>query len=481
MDVRSEPFRMKIEREGNYETFGCAGFFGLPISVHNYHTGQVRDCCPVLIKPCYQVFEEPASEKPERMIHHQKGRSFLKMCHRVYQDLKYNFATPFALVEAIGLWCGLWMAIRTFMPIRSVKFRQAIQEKVMPTIATLLRMDIPLRNQIVYAESVLRIIGLTKNFSRLVVLCGHGSHTENNPYASALDCGACGGNHGGSNGKVLAAILNSYEVRTALAEKGIAIPDNTLFVGAEHNTTTDEVFLDDLGEVNSPHKEIAETLKAGFIKAGIANNQYRCTTFGLDTSPSNAKNHVFKRSSDWAEVRPEWGLARNAAFIIGPRSLTKDLNLDGRCFLHSYEWEKDEQGVSLESILTASMVVAQSINAQYFFSTLNTMTYGSGSKITHNITGQFGIMQGNSSDLMQGLPLQLVNATDDHCYHEPMRLQVIVYAPRSKIDRIVEKHAVLQNLIFNHWIIFVAIDPQVSKPYRLIAKAEWVVNRQVTS
>ncbi len=396
------------------------------------------------------------------------------MMRGVYQDLKFNFATPFALVETLGIWCGIWMAIRTIMPISSVKFKQAIQEKLTPTLVTLPRIDIPLANQIIFAESALRMIGLTKNFSRLVVLCGHGSQTENNSYASALDCGACGGNHGGLNGKILATILNSYEVRSALLEKGIAIPDDTLFVGAEHNTTTDEVVLYDRGVVNSTHKEIAEKLKVAFIKAGIATSQYRCRTFDLERPSINAKKHVLKRSSDWSEVRPEWGLARNAAFIIGPRSLTKDLELDGRCFLHSYQWEEDEAEKSLETILTAPVVVAEWINTQYFFSTLNNIAYGSGSKITHNVTGKFGIMQGNSSDLMQGLPLQSVNINDDQCYHEPMRLQVVVYAPRSKIDVIIEKHAVLQNLIFNHWIILVAIDPIDNKPYRLIGKAQWV-------
>lgn len=474
IDVRSEPLRRRIERNGHYETFGFAGFFGLPVSIHSYNTNQVKDCCPVLIKPTYNVFEEPISEEIKGIFHHQKGRSFLDMFRTFYQDLKYNFATPFALVETLGPWCGFWMAICTIMPIRSVKIKQAIQEKLKPTLATFPRIDIPLADQIIFGESALRMMGLTKNFARLVVLCGHGSQTENNPYASALDCGACGGNHGGPSGKILATILNSYEVRAAFVDKGITIPNDTLFLGAEHNTTTDEVIIYDRGIVNITHKEIAEQLKADFIKAGIENSQYRCRTFGLDKSPINAKNHVLRRSSNWAEVRPEWGLARNAAFIIGPRNLTKNLDLDGRCFLHSYKWEEDGAGKSLETILTGPMVVAEWINTQYFFSTLNNIAYGSGSKITHNITGKLGVMQGNGSDLMQGLPLQSVNSTDDLSYHEVIRLQVVVYAPRTRIDSIIQKHAVLQTLIFNHWINLVAIDPIDEKPYRVIGKAQWV-------
>ncbi len=474
IDVRSEPFRMRLEREGHYETFGFAGFFGLPISVHNYNTGQVQDCCPVLIKPIYKVFEEPIGQEHRRLFYHQKGRSFLNIIKGLYRDLKYNFATPFALVETLGPWCGFWMAIRTVMPIGSVKFKRAVQEKLKPSLATFPRIEIPLVNQIAFGESVLRMIGLTENFSRLVVLCGHGSQTENNPHASVLECGACGGNRGGPNGKILAAILNSDEVRAALAKRGIAIPMDTLFIGAEHNTTTDEVVIEDGGVVKAAHEQIVEKLKEDFSKAGIANSQYRCRTFGLEASAIEAKKHVLKRGSDWAEVRPEWGLARNAAFIIGPRSLTKELDLDGRCFLHSYEWEQDTEGKWLETILTAPMVVAEWINTQYFFSTLSNVAYGGGSKVTHNITGKFGIMQGNSSDLMQGLALQSVNITDDLSYHEAMRLQVVVYAPRSRTDSMIEKHAVLQNLFFNHWVILVAIDPIDHKPYRLIGKAEWV-------
>jgi hypothetical protein len=180
------------------------------------------------------------------------------------------------------------------------------------------------------------------------------------------------------------------------------------------------------------------------------------------------------KSLNWSEVRPEWGLARNAAFIVGPRELTKEMDLDGRCFLHSYRWDIDEEGKLLETILTAPMVVAQWINSQYLFSTLDNVNYGSGSKITQNVVGKLGIMQGNGSDLMQGLPLQSVNKTDDLTYHEAIRLQVIVYAPRSRIDSIIEKNPILNTLFFNHWVILVAIDHIDNKPYRLIGKEEWI-------
>lgn len=473
IDVRSEPFRLRIERQGHYETLGFAGFFGLPVSIHNYHTDQIKDFCPVLLKPLYTIYEEPVEQDQKKISYHRKRRRFLHMCRAMYQDLKYNFGTPFALVETLGVWCGLWMALRTVAPKSSVKLKKALHEKITPTIPTVPRINIPLEQQIIYAESALRMMGLTKNFSQLVVFCGHRSQTENNPYASALDCGACGGNHGGQNGKLLAAILNSQEVRAALAEKGIVIPEDTQFLGAEHNTTTDEVVLEDCSHLNHEHKQRVEKLKADFIRAGIANSHSRCQTFGLNHSAVHSQENVLKRSSDWSEVRPEWGLARNAAFIVGPRSLTKELSLEGRCFLHSYEWNEDEEGKCLETILTAPMVVAEWINTQYFFSTLNNSVYGSGSKITHNVTGKFGVMQGNSSDLMHGLPVQSVNISDDHPYHEPLRLQALVYAPRARIERLVEKHAILQTLIFNQWVILTAIDPLDNKPYQMRGKAEW--------
>jgi uncharacterized protein YbcC (UPF0753/DUF2309 family) len=179
------------------------------------------------------------------------------------------------------------------------------------------------------------------------------------------------------------------------------------------------------------------------------------------------------RSIDWSQPRPEWGLAGNAAFIIGPRSLTKNIDLEGRCFLHSYDYAQDVECNSLNVILTAPMVVAQWINAQYLLSTMNNVAYGAGSKITKNITGKIGVMQGNASDLMTGLPLQSVYISDSEAYHEMQRLMTVVYAPRAMLDKIIAKQEILKKLFGNGWVRLTCIDPSDNQIYFLNEDIKW--------
>ena len=119
------------------------------------------------------------------------------------------------------------------------------------------------------------------------------------------------------------------------------------------------------------------------------------------------------------------------------------------------------------------MVVAQWINNQYFFSTLDNVAYGGGSKVTKNVTGKIGVMQGNASDLMHGLPLQSVYAADDTPYHEPLRLLTVVYAPRQIVNVLVEQNPVLQKLFLNGWVTLTVIDPQDGHNYLLGRDGTW--------
>ena len=230
IDVRSEPLRHRIEQIDSYETYGFAGFFGLPIAICDHEKKETKACCPVLIKPLHTIKEEACHESVPIIKRHQIGKRFFCLIKNLYNTLKYNLFTPFAVVETIGCWFGLAMGFYSCMLKQTHRFKKWIANKIKPPIKKQYKIDIPIEQQVAYAESSLKMIGLTKNFNPLVVFLGHGSVTENNRFASSLDCGACGGNHGGPNGQILVTILNSKEVREHLASKGIVIPFETIFM-----------------------------------------------------------------------------------------------------------------------------------------------------------------------------------------------------------------------------------------------------------
>lgn len=462
IDIRSEPFRKALESTGDYQTFGFAGFFGIPVQITNTITEVSYPSCPVLLKPQHEVFESPCNY--DELLKYKKRYNLRKLLKKLYQSLKYNFTTPFALVETIGGFSGIWMGVRTIFPKLACKissiFDNTINQCIKPSIES-----ISLQEKCAYAENALRMIGLTDNFAPIIVFCGHGSSTKNNAYATALDCGACGGRHGGSNAKIIAAIMNCPEVKLQLSKNGIKIPKSTKFFAAEHNTTTDEVVIYRKNEMQGIKK-----LKHDLEKARSINTVLRLKKLGVKNCKVGGAN---VHSNDWAQVRPEWGLARNAAFIIGPRDITYSLELDGRCFLHSYDYNQDPQGSILTNILTAPMIVAQWINMQYLFSTINNIAYGGGSKITKNITGKIGIMQGNASDLMNGLPLQSLYKSDTDSYHEPQRLFVVALAPRIILDKIIQSQPILQTLFKNGWVQVARIEPKNNKTYLLNRGLSW--------
>ena len=338
------------------------------------------------------------------------------------------------------------------------------------------RTGFTVEEQTLTVDTALRMMGLTNNLARLVLFCAHGSTSENNPYESALDCGACGGNEGKPNARVLAMMANNQKVRERLAKNKLVIPPDTHFLAGQVDTTTDEVQLFDLEDVPPTHRADLARLQEDLKEASTLTSQERCTRFPEVEQPLDegaAESHVRKRSVDWSQVRPEWGLSSNTAFVIGRRELTKRLNLDGRVFLQSYDARQDPSGRLLEVLLTGPQVVAQWINMEHYFSAVDNDVYGSGSKIYHNVVGRIGIMSGPWSDLRLGLARQTV-MNGDVPYHEPMRLLTIVEAPRERIDKLIERHEILRHFYHNEWVHLVALDPDDQVWYRYRPTGEWV-------
>ncbi|TWU47357.1 hypothetical protein Poly51_51570 [Rubripirellula tenax] len=474
IDVRSERMRRHLEATSNreIETFGFAGFFGLPIEFVPIGSSSGNAQVPLLLSPKFQVHEGLRGSGEQAALDSIAHRTTIRGFRQAWKRFSTSAVGCFAAVETAGLLNGFSLLKRTLRwdlglsdGHRFDGVAKADREHLGPMLCGLNAQGITTTHQADMAEGVLRGIGLTKNFAPLVVFCGHGSRTDNNPLAAGLDCGACGGHTGESNARFAAMLLNQPFIRTNLAERGIEIPDGTRFVAALHNTTNDEIAFFETDEL--PEESLGDFQQLAKMTRS-ASERNRAERLPIIASKSVAD--LMDRCTDWSEVRPEWGLAGNAAFIVGSRRMTESTDLDGRTFLHTYDHKDDPSGSILESIMTAPMVVAHLINMQYYASTVDNLHFGSGTKTVHNVVGRFGLFSGNGGDLMTGLPWQSLH-TGTSFQHHPLRLLSVIAAPRASIERVLAKHAGVAQLLTNQWLHLVAIDE--SQLFRYTDSSTW--------
>ncbi len=476
IDVRSEIFRRALETvTGEVETIGFAGFFGFPIEYVPLAETRGGAQCPVLLTPQFVIAESVNGKATAEVEAAIARRAMNQRVAKAWRMFKFGPVSCFGFVGPVGLAYVRKLLLDTLGITRPAPHpatfgldaatRAQVKPSLEPRTINGRRFGMSLDQQIAAAEGALKAMSLTGDFARLVLLAGHGSTTVNNPHATGLDCGACGGHTGEANVRVAVQILNNPAVRVVLRERGIRIPDDTVFLAGLHDTTTDDVAILDKADVPTSHADDLRRLEADLAAAGRLARAERAALLKIDAG-ADIDQAVRQRSKDWSQVRPEWGLAGCAAFIAAPRERTAGVKLDGRTFLHNYDWRQDDGFGVLELIMIAPMIVASWINLQYYGSTVDNRVFGSGNKTLHNVVGTLGVLEGNSGDLRIGLPWQSVHDGETYV-HEPMRLHVMIEAPIDAMTAIIARHEQVRQLLDNGWLRLFAIgeDGKVTRQY----------------
>ena len=461
IDVRSEVFRRALESlDPDIQTLGFAGFFGVGIGHRRLASDVIEARLPVLLAPSIFTCSGDSAREAEN---EDLTARITARAKRAWGRFRLAAISSFAFVEATG---PIYVAklLRDALGLT----RNAAPNDPAPRPTPALDLD----TRITMAASVLRAMSVTDGFARLVLITGHGANVVNNPHASALHCGACGGYSGEVNARLLASLLNDHDVRAGLAERGIAIPDDTLFVAALHDTTTDHVMVYSADHPSTTHAEDLDRAKRWLTSAGALTRSERA----LRLPQAERAHDIPRRARDWAEIRPEWALAGCQAFVAAPRSRTAGHDLAGRAFLHDYDWRRDEGFGVLELIVTAPVVVASWISLQYYGSTVAPDVFGGGNKLLHNVTGGIGVVEGNGGVLRAGLPWQSVH-DGKHLMHDPLRLSVVIEAPREAIGNILERNPEVRALFDNRWLHLFAMDDDGRMAWRYRGGSTWESTR----
>lgn len=455
IDDRELSFRRYLERiDPECETFATPGFFGVEFFFQPEHGKFYTKCCPAPVTPNYLIKETGSKRKQNKEAY------FSKLSHSLFRG--------WFITQTLGLLSGFKLALNVFRPSAMPAMasssahmdktsRLTIENKNLSHREKDLQIGFTVEEMIHRVEMILRSIGLVKDFASIVYIVGHGATSINNPHYCAYDCGACGGRPGSVNAKVFCFMANHPLVREELGRRGLVIPEETQFLACLHDTTRDEItYFDEnfLSPVNSANHQ---KNKPVFIQALDFNAKERSRRLvSIDTTLSAEKIHkeILRRSVSLFEPRQELNHSTNAICFVGRRDLSKNIYLDRRSSMNSYDYQLDPDGKYLANVMKPIAPVMGGINLEYFFSRVDNYRLGAGTKLPHNVMGLIGVANGSDGDLRPGLPSQMIEV------HDPVRLLVIVEQLPEIVLGAISQQAATYEFYINEWVRLVAVHPE---------------------
>ncbi|MDP4815695.1 MAG: DUF2309 domain-containing protein [Saprospiraceae bacterium] len=460
IDERECSIRRHLEYvQPHCETMGCPGFFGVEFFFHPANGKFYEKLCPAPVTPKYLIREiESKGVRGHEILFSKKANTIFR---------------GFLITLSLGFWAAIQMVLDIFRPKMSAAISDAfahmnltstlqIEVSTPIVVENGLQVGFTITEMADRVENLLCGIGLSQNFPPIVYAVAHGSSSANNPHHGAHDCGACSGRPGSVNSRVFSFMANHIEVRKILKSRGLIIPEKTQFIGALHDTASDEMAFYDL-DLLSPENKLKHNLNVvNFEEALDLNAKERSRRFASIKTNKDIKHvrkSIQKRSVSYFEPRPELGHGTNALCFVGHRQLTKGLFLDRRAFMNSYDYRTDPKGDRLLGVMKPLPIVCGGINLEYYFSRVDNYKMGAGTKLPHNVMGLIGVANSSDGDLRPGLPLQMIEV------HDPVRLMLIVEHFPEVVLKTIQSSPEYYEWFKNGWVLITAIHPESNQLY----------------
>lgn len=457
IDDRECSLRRYIESsDEKCQTYSSAGHFNVEFYFQPEHSKFHTKVCPAPVTPKYLIQEKENKNKRKKDFH--------------FANQTNGLIIGWIYTHTIGFWSAFRLLFNIFYPSASPSSVSSFKHMDENSILSIenkndkktkdgLQIGFTPIEMADRVEGLLRSIGLIDHFAPIIYAIGHGSSSVNNTHYAGYDCGACSGRPGSVNARVVCHMANHKEVRKILFERGISIPDSTQFVGGLHDTARDEIKFFDLNVLSKTNSSKHEHNNENFKIALDKNAKERSRRFiSINSKKPAAIVHskVKLRTVSLFEPRPELNHATNTLCIVGRREFSKNVFLDRRAFMNSYDYSTDPTGKYLLPILNAVAPVCGGINLEYYFSRVDNNKLGAGTKLPHNVMGLYGVANGIDGDLRTGLPSQMIEV------HDPLRLLVIVEHYPEIVLQTIQMNPATYEWFKNEWIKLVVYNPETS-------------------
>ncbi len=455
IDDREFAFARHLENESNdVLAYGFPGFFNIDCFFRPYPNQDVEKLCPANVHPKHLVIEQIKEKKK-----HRARNPLLELASYIVRHGANSIFFGFLSAFTFGHLSLFRLGLSFLHPIKMIEAKQLSLQEEFTTLVFEHKDESSHHQDLVIGFtteelaqrlfSTLNSMGLTKAFAKVIFVFGHGSSSVNNPHFAAYDCGACSGKPGNVNARVFATMANNQDVRARVKDMGIAIPDDSIFVGGYHDTATDRIEFFDLDRLPKKAAPFIEEFSAHIFKACAKNAYERCQAFAL-ADPSISLNNALRETEHRAralfEPRPELGHMNASLCIIGRKHLVYKRDFKRRAFYQSYDPSIDHNGQILSSVLSAAIPVCGGINLDYYFGRLAPAIYGCGTKLSHNVCSLVGVGNGLDDDLRTGLPIQMTEL------HDPIRLLIVIEQNEEVILAAIHAQPELIPWVKNGWV-----------------------------